>query len=447
MNFIPGTQADRRKMLETIGAGSIEELFGDIPESVRLKRRLRLPEALSELELMREMRWIASKNLDFEQLTPFIGAGVYDHYVPEVVKDVCSKPEFYTAYTPYQAEISQGTLQSIFEFQSLICELTGMDVANASLYDGATAVVEAALMCCRHLNREKVLVSSTVNPQYRMVLRTYASGAGLNVSEVPWDRGLTSLESLEQMLSGEVGCVILQQPNFFGCIEDFSQVTRLVHSRGALVVDVADPISLGVLKSPGEYGVDVACGEAQCLGNPVSFGGPLLGYFAVRAELVRRMPGRIVGETHDAAGRRGYVLTLQAREQHIRREKATSNICSNEALNALAACVYLSVMGKNGIREVGLQCLAKSHYAAEKLNERGIPLAFPGVPFFKEFVVKVNEEPSRIVKRLVGEKLLAGYALGSAYKELGDCLLVAVTEKRTKAEIDHLAEALGRGVS
>lgn len=447
MNFIPNTEADRRKMLEVIGVGSVEELFADIPEDIRLKRKLNLPEGLSELELVREMRKLAGENLNVEEAPCFIGAGIYDHYVPEVVKDVCGKPEFYTAYTPYQAEISQGTLQSIFEYQSMICELTGMDAANASLYDGATAVVEAAVMCAKSVNRRQVLVSSTLNPEYRKVLKTYTSGAGLEMREIPWEGGLTSLGKLEEMLNDEVGCVILQQPNFFGNVEDISGAVRLAHSKGALFVDVADPISLGVLKSPGECGADVACGEAQCLGNPISFGGPLLGYFAVRTELVRRMPGRVVGQTRDAAGRRGFVLTLQAREQHIRRERATSNICSNEALNALAACVYLCVMGKKGIREVGLQCLAKAHYAAQRLSQRGLELAFPGVPFFKEFALRLSREPEHEVKRLAGEKLLAGYPLGASYPELRDCLLVAVTEKRTKGEIDRLAEALGGGVS
>lgn len=443
MNFIPNTQAERARMLQAIGVSSIEELFEDIPEAVRFRGELKLPRALSEPELKGLMRQIAGRNLDLERAVCFIGAGIYDHYIPEVVKDVVSKPEFYTAYTPYQAEISQGTLQTIFEYQSLMCELTGLDVCNASHYDGATAVAEAAFMCSRQLNRDVVLVSSAVNPEYRKVLRTYADGAALKVVEVPWESGVTSMSALSQLISADTACVILQQPNFFGCVEDVSRAAELAHSFGALFVEVADPISLGVLKSPGECGADVACGEAQALGNPVSFGGPLLGYMVVRQHLVRRMPGRIVGQAFDSQGRRGFVLTLQAREQHIRREKATSNICSNEALNALAACVYLCMLGKEGIKEVGRHCLAKSHYAARRLAEAGFELAFPA-PFFKEFAVKCPCDPEVLVDRLADEGILAGYPLGRDYPELADCLLIAVTEKRTRKEIEALVAALQR---
>lgn len=446
--YIPNTREDQEKMLSAIGAGSVAELFSDIPEDIRLDRDLDLPDAMHEQELVSHMKAIASENVNTADHPCFLGAGVYDHFIPSVVGHVISRSEFYTSYTPYQPEISQGTLQAIFEYQTMICRLTGMDVSNASMYDGATAVAEAALMAVRSTGREKVLVSRGVHPQYREVLRTYAVHAGIGIAEVGLSGGMTDLDGLRDALSGEAGvaAVILQSPNFFGVIEDMEAATALAHEYGALTVACVDPVSLAILQPPGEYGADIAAGEGQPLGNPLNYGGPHFGFLAAKQKLVRKMPGRIVGQTADSEGRRGFVLTLQAREQHIRREKAVSNICSNQALNALAATVYLSVMGKQGLKQVAELCLSKSHYAYSKLLATGRFEKVHDAPFFREFVVRAVAEPVEAInKRLLDNGIIGGFALERHYPGMENCWLVAVTEKRTRQEIDAFVEAAAGG--
>ncbi|NLG80358.1 MAG: aminomethyl-transferring glycine dehydrogenase subunit GcvPA [Firmicutes bacterium] len=442
MNYVPHTDRDRSEMLAQIGVSSVDELFSDIPREVRLERDLRLPKPVSEYELARHMAALAGKNTTADDLVSFLGAGAYDHFVPSVVRHIVSRSEFYTAYTPYQAEISQGMLQAIFEYQTLMCELTAMDVSNASLYDGATAVAEAAAMACRQTRRQQVVVSAAVHPEYRATLKTYARNLGIEVAEAGIRDGATDFEELEQLTSGATACVILQNPNFLGSVEAMGAAAEIAHRSGALFVACVDPISLGILAPPGEYGADIAVGEGQGLGSPMSFGGPYLGFLTCRQELIRNMPGRVAGETHDSQGRRGYILTLQAREQHIRRERATSNICSNEALSALAAAVYLSWLGKDGIREVADLCLQKAHYAFDRIT--AIPGFRPAssAPFFKEFAVRMPVPLEQASAVLLRSNMLGGLALGRFYRDLGDAMLIAVTEKRTKDEIDSLCRAL-----
>ncbi len=444
MSYVPNTEHDRAEMLRKIGVESFEDLIRCIPHSLRIKGELKLPVSLSELELSELLADLSSRNKDTSQMVSFLGGGAYDHFVPAAVDHLVSRSECYTAYTPYQAEVSQGTLQAIYEFQSLICELTGMDVANASMYDGATATAEAALLAHAQTQRSHVLVSGSVNPSYKEVLFTYCRCLGLRVKTVSSTDGLTDLEELKKNVSDKVACVVLQTPNFLGLIENTEEIEALTHSVGALLVCVCDPISLGVLKTPGEYNADMAVGEGQALGNSLSFGGPYLGYFACKRNLIRRMPGRIVGATTDGEGRRGFVLTLQTREQHIRREKATSNICTNQALCALASSVYLSLLGKSGVKQVAQLCLQKSHYAFDRITRiQGFKKRFDA-PFFKEFVVETPLSPRRITKSLVKRNLIAGLDLGRYDPKLKNCLLVCVTEKRTKEEIDYLADELAR---
>lgn len=399
------------------------DLFADIPASVRLQIPLDLPKPLSELELLKEMAEQSQKN---QASDPFLGAGSYNHFIPSAVKHIISRSEFYTAYTPYQAEASQGTLQAIYEYQSLICELTGMEVANASMYDGATALAEAAFMACRLTGRKEIVVSQTIHPHYRQVLQTYCAAADLSVKEIPYDvkSGLTPSPD-SRLLTPDSACLILQQPNFFGCIEDAHKFADAIHRAGALYIVSVDPISLGLLRPPGDYGADIVVGEGQSLGLPRNFGGPGLGLFAAKNGSLRQMPGRIVGATVDTDGKRGYVLTMSTREQHIRRERATSNICSNEALCALAATVYLSLMGKTGLRKVAELCLQKANYLKNKL--RATPccsLPFPATPCFKELVVKTEKK--------------IGLDLGSYFPELAGCRLICVTELCEKEALDNL---------
>ncbi|MDI7246436.1 MAG: aminomethyl-transferring glycine dehydrogenase subunit GcvPA [Bacillota bacterium] len=442
MNYVPHTDRDRSEMLAEIGVANLAELFSDIPSDVRLGHELRLPAPMSEYDLARHMGALASKNRTTDDLVSFLGAGAYDHFVPSVVRHLVSRSEFYTAYTPYQAEISQGMLQAIFEYQTLMCELTAMDVSNASLYDGATAVAEAATMACRQTRRQQVVISAAVHPEYRTTLKTYARNLGIDVVEAGMKDGATDLEELGRLASSATACVILQNPNFLGSVESMEVAAEVAHRNGALFVACVDPISLGILAPPGEYGADIAVGEGQGLGSPMSFGGPYLGFLTCRQELIRNMPGRVAGETHDPQGRRGYILTLQAREQHIRRERATSNICSNEALSALAAAVYLSWLGKDGMREVADLCLQKAHYAFDRVA------AIPGfrpvseTPFFKEFAVRMPVAPEQAGAALLESRILGGLPLGRYYPDLGDAMLIAVTEKRTKEEIDSLCRAL-----
>lgn len=441
--YIPNTDRDRHLMCEALGIRSVEDLFSDIPESVRFRGRLNIPEGMSEAEVADLMLGLSSKNADTSKVVCFAGAGAYDHFIPSVVGHVLARSEFYTAYTPYQPEVSQAVLQSIFEYQTMIVRLTGMDVSNASMYDGATALAEAALMSVATTKRKKIVLSSAIHPEYREVVKTYARAVELDVEEIGFEDGLTDMAALEAA-SREAAGVMMQQPNFFGCIEDMEGAAKIAHSAGALFTACVNPISLGVLKPPGEYDADIAVGEGQSLGNPLNFGGPYLGFFATKEKLVRRMPGRLVGETVDVRGRRGFVLTLQTREQHIRRERATSNICSNEALNALAATVYLATMGKEGIREVADLCLKKAHYLKKQITSLPGFDAATDAPFFNEFAVKCGKKkPSEIISELCKEGMLPGVDLGRFYPELEGQLLIAVTEKRTRMQMDDLVQRLG----
>lgn len=439
MNFLPHTDEDRKEMLKVIGAGSVEELFTDIPSQVRLNRPLDIPASLSEFELRKHINALSAKNSHNNDFASFLGAGSYDHFIPSVVDHMLLRSEFYTAYTPYQPEISQGTLTAIFEYQTLICELTGMEVSNASMYDGASAMAEAAMMACDHIRRKKLVVSSTVHPEYREVLKTYAGGQSIEIIEAPYIKGTTDLEELTNLVDENTAGIMIQQPNFFGALEKVQEAAELVHAKGGLFITVVDPISLAILKSPGSYGADIVVGEGQSLGNPVNYGGPQLGFMATSGKLVRKMPGRIVGQTVDSRGQRAFVLTLQAREQHIRREKATSNICSNEALCALAATIYLSMLGKQGLKEVAVQCVQKAHYLKTQLESAGFVPAFDA-PFFKEFVVKTEKPVDEINQVLLGDKIIGGLDLGKFYPELKNHLLLCTTEKRTKEEIDRLVQ-------
>ena len=441
--YLPHTKEEREELLAGIGIDSIDELFTDIPDEVKLERELDLGQPLSELEIKRRMEELSGKNQDLSEYTSFLGAGVYDHYIPSVVDHILLRSEFYTAYTPYQPEISQGYLQAIFEYQTMICELTGLDVANASMYDGASATAEAALMSTAVKRRRKeIVVSTTVSPEIREVLVTYCSAADLVLKEVDFNQGVTNHDKLKEVITEETASVIVQNPNFFGQLEDLAQLADLAHDVDALFVVVADPISLAILEAPGNLGADIVVGEGQGLGNPQSFGGPHFGFFATTKRNMRRIPGRVVGETVDDEGNRGFVLTLQTREQHIRRERATSNICSNQALNALAATVYLTLMGKKGLKEVAKQSLKKAHYAAERIAKLdGYELAFDG-PFFKEFAIKTEASVSEINQELLEDKIVGGYDLGNDYSQLSNTMLLAVTEKRTKEEVDKLAKRL-----
>ncbi len=429
-------------MLQAIGVASFEELLGAIPRQVRCAGELSLPPGCSELEVVQEVTALARENGGPDRLISFLGGGAYDHFIPGVVDQLLTRSEFYTAYTPYQAEVSQGTLASIFEFQTLICQLTQMEVANASVYDAASGMGEAALMAHAITGRRELVVAGTVHPAYLRVLKTYTEGLGLKVRVIPATEGMMDPAAIKGVVGDETAAVFLQHPNFFGILEPQAETIEIAHQAGALAVVCVDPISLGLLKPPGQMDADIVLGEGQALGNPTNFGGPLLGFFACKRKLIRRMPGRLVGETTDRQGRRGFVLTLQTREQHIRREKATSNICTNHALNALAATMYLSLMGREGFRQVAELCLQKSHYAQDSICRLpGFKLRFER-PFFKEFAIQVPVPPGQIIQELAPEGFLPGVDLGQFGLGLDDCLLVAVTEKRTKEQIDHLTANL-----
>lgn len=435
--YIPNTDADRGQMLSSLGMKSIDELFADVPSDLKLKRMLNLPESMSEMELTAHMKAIAGKNDDTSECTCFLGAGAYDHFIPSIVKHIISRSEFYTSYTPYQPEISQGMLQAIFEYQTMICQITGMDVSNASMYDGATALAEAAFMAVRSTGRNMVAVSAAVHPEYREVLKTYSGFYGVEVVEIGLSGGRTDMGKMEEKAGDRCAAVIIQSPNFLGAIEDLNGAAGLAAKTGALSIACVDPISLALLQTPGECGIDIAVGDGQSLGNPLSFGGPYLGFLTAKKDLVRKMPGRIVGQTTDHEGRRGFVLTLQAREQHIRREKAVSNICSNQALNALAAAAYLTAMGKEGIKEAANLCLQKSHYAYDELIATGKFEKVNDTPFIKEFAVRSLVEPvGSINDRLLKNRIIGGLELEKYYPDMKNCWLTAVTEKRTKQEID-----------
>jgi glycine cleavage system P protein (glycine dehydrogenase) subunit 1 len=441
--YIPTTPEDEQEMLKAIGLDSVEDLFSDIPKDMQLNRELNLPKAKSELEVKSYLDSLAKKNCSLSELTNFLGAGAYDHYIPSIVDHIISRQEFYTSYTPYQPEISQGTLQYIFEFQTLICKLTGMDVANASLYDGGTAVLEAALMAAAYSRKDEIIISKTVRPESRRILKTYAHVQGLDVVEIDMKDGVTDLEQLEELVSDKTAAVIVQSPNFFGIIEDLKATGEIAHKgKKTSFIASVDPISLAVLKKPSELDVDVVVGEGQGMGIPLSFGGPYLGFIAAKKNYMRKLPGRIVGETQDVNGKRSYVLTLTAREQHIRREKATSNICSNQGLNVLAATVYMVTLGKEGLKEVALQSTKKAHYAYEELTKSGKYKPLFDKPFFKEFAVKSDIDADKILSDLRDEDIIGGYHLGINYPEFKNSILYAVTEKRTKDEIDKLSSVL-----
>ncbi|BCA78965.1 aminomethyl-transferring glycine dehydrogenase subunit GcvPA [Desulfuromonas sp. AOP6] len=445
--YIPHTDEDVRQMLSTVGVPTVDALFEEIPGEVRLRRSLELPAPLAESDLLRDMKRLAGKNATVESHVSFLGGGAYNHFLPAVVDYLVSRSEFTTAYTPYQPEISQGTLQAIFEFQTMICQLTGMDVANASMYDGASACAEAVLMAMRATRRRRVLMCQSLHPHYRETVRTYCQCLDVDLVEVPWDEtGKTSSQALHDLLDGETAALVTGYPNFFGVIEDVAGLAGAAHAVGArLVVAVQEPVALGLLKSPGELGADLVVGEGQSFGIPLSFGGPSLGFFACRQQDLRSMPGRLVGETVDAQGRRGYVLTLSTREQHIRREKATSNICSNQGLCALTATIWLALLGKKGIRELACHNLSKAAYARRQLAALpGFSLPFTG-PVFNEFVVKVPGKTQSLLDRLAGQDILGGIALAPWYEGMDDCLLVCVTEQNSRAQIDALVAALAGG--
>lgn len=442
MNYIPNSNEQRQAMLERIGVNSIEELFSDIPENIKLNRPLDIPPALAEQQLVRHVNGLAAKNANSGDYLSFLGAGAYEHYVASFVNHLLLRSEFYTAYTPYQPEISQGTLTAIYEFQTMVCELTGMDMANASMYDGASALAEAGLMACDSTRRNQVIISQTVHPEYREVIRTYLNGRDVEILEIAYTDGLTDLPILEQSISSKTAAVLGQNPNFFGSLEDGVRLAEITHAAGALFVVSVNPLSLGLLKAPSDYGADIVVGEGQPFGNPVSFGGPFLGFMACKEKYMRRMPGRIVGATVDSQGRRAFVLTLQAREQHIRREKATSNICSNEALCALAFTIHLSALGKQGIGKLANLNIQKAHYAAERITSlAGFKLAF-AAPYFNEFVVKTSLEPAKINAELLKDKILGGLDLGRLYPELKHHMLFCVTETKTREDIDQLVDRL-----
>jgi glycine dehydrogenase subunit 1 len=441
MRYIPNTPSDRSEMLQVIGKSSVDDLFIDIPKNEKVSDIKNMPHhPMSELELKREMSRLSNKNEGANKTVSFLGGGSYDHFIPSTVKHVLSRSELYTAYTPYQPEMSQGMLQAIFEYQSMICGITGMDACNASMYDGATALAEAASLAVHYTGRKTVLVSKAVNPNYRKVLKTYAEGCNWDLVEFGYIKGegVSDFAEAKKLMNASTACVILQSPNFFGCIEDVEPYSKTAKDGGTLTILSVDPISLGILKKPSEFGVDVVVGEGQSLGLPQSFGGPYLGLFTVKKDYLRLIPGRIVGETVDAKGRRGFVLTLQAREQHIRREKAFSNICSNEALCALAATVYLSTMGRAGLKEVADQCLQKAGYAKKKL----LKMVAMSSPSFKEFVVKLKKPFDVVSKELEDSGIVGGLDLEKYYPELKGHMLIAVTEMVKKEDIDNLVKLI-----
>ena len=441
MPFIANTHDDRKAMLKAIGVNE-QELLSGIPDSLLTKESLNLPKPLSEMEVLAYLDDLAAKNQNCDQLSCFLGAGAYDHFIPSAVHHILQRSEFYTAYTPYQPEVSQGTLQAIYEYQSMICELTGMDVSNASMYDGGSALAEAILLAVQHTRRQKILIAPGVHPHYIKIMQTYAKGQNILLKKLSSEQGGLDLEDLEKHLDDHVAGVVVQHPNFFGYLEEVQTISELAHNAGALFITSNDPISLALLTPPAEYGADIATGEGQVLGNPLSFGGPYLGIFTVKNDLMRKLPGRVVGRTKDTQNRDGFVLTLQTREQHIRRERATSNICTNQGLNALAAAVYLSLMGKNGLYKIAELCIQKSHYLAEKIaSVDGFSLKYDR-PFFKEFIIQSEQNASMVIQKMRLHGILAGIPLAEYEENLSDCYLCAVTEKKSREELDHYAQTL-----
>lgn len=437
--YIPMTETDRKEMMDVIGISEVDELFEAIPEEIRFKGDYQIKKAKSESALTKELSRLAAKNADTTRYASFLGAGVYDHYKPIIVDHVISRSEFYTAYTPYQPEISQGELQAIFEFQTMICELTGMDIANSSMYDGGTALAEAGTLSAGHTRRKKILVSETVNPESRDVVLSYATGQSIEVVTIPQKDGVTDIEKLEELMDDSTAAVLVQYPNFFGQVEDIEKIGEIAHASKGLFVVSSNPLALGILTPPGKLGADITVGDAQPFGIPESFGGPHCGYFAVTKKLMRKLPGRLVGETVDEEGKRGYVLTLQAREQHIRRDKATSNICSNQALNALAASVAMTGLGKVGVQEMAYQNIVKTRYAKDAFEKAGFEVKANGA-HFNEIVVNLKASVKEVNAHLFKQDIIGGYDLGLKFDDLKNHVLLAVTEQRTKEEIDALVE-------
>lgn len=443
MSYIPLSDKDKKEMMARIGISSFEELFRSIPEKLKIKGSLNLPGPLAEQEIVRYFEKISSLNSGSDYLS-FLGGGAYPHFIPYVVDYLSSRGEFLTPYTPYQPEVSQGTLQLIFEYQTLICQLTGMDIANASLYDGASATAEAVLMASRTTKRKKVLIASSIHPQYRQVIATYIRNMDIQADEIGYGQsGEIDYRELENKLNKETSTVVFQSPNFFGVIENVKRISQLTHSRNALsTVIITEPISLGILEAPGKLGADIVTGEGQSFGMPLSFGGPYLGFMASRQEFMRQLPGRIAGETEDVEGRRGFVLTLSTREQHIRREKATSNICTNQAWCALRATIFLETLGKEGLKEVAWQNAQKANYAWEKISAlKGVKKRFSGT-IFNEFVLEFSSDLSELEKFLRGKKIMAGLRLEKHYPRLKNCLLLCITEIHSREKIDFLLDSI-----
>lgn len=439
--YLPMTTSDKKEMLDIIGVETVDELFSDIPESVRFKGDLKIKEKKSESALLKELQKLSNKNITAETYASFLGAGVYDHYMPTVVDHVISRSEFYTAYTPYQPEISQGELQAIFEFQTMIAELTDMDVANSSMYDGPTSFAEAGMLACGTKKRKTLVVSKGVHYQSIDVLKTYAKGQGINVVEVDLTGTTTDIESLTNIIDDDTAAVMIQYPNFFGSLEDLEAIEKITHDNKSLLVVSSNPLALSVITPPGTFGADIVVGDTQVFGIPAQYGGPHCGYFAATNKLMRKMPGRLVGETADADGNRGYVLTLQAREQHIRRDKATSNICSNQALNALASSVAMTVLGKQGIKEMAKQNIAKAEYMKKALISKGFEVLEGAT--FNEFVVNVKQSVSMLNDKLLEDEMIGGFDLSIVDDQYKQHMLIAVTELRTKEEIDLFVEKVG----
>ncbi len=442
MPYISTTEQERQEMLREIGVSSFKELIANIPEKFVMKDKLNLEPAFSEQQISRKVFQLTNTNKCTQASDSYLGAGVYDHFIPAAVDTIVSRPEFYTAYTPYQAEVSQGTLQFIYEYQTMICELTGMEIANASMYDGASAAAEAILMAIRSTRKNKALIASTINPNFKNVIERYTEGLGIELEFINSVNGVMDIKDLEAKVNDDIACVLVQSPNFFGNIEDMFATEKLTHqTKKGLFIASTDPIALAITNSPAEYNADIVIGEGQALGNNINYGGPLFGFFATKLAMARTMPGRLVGETLDEAGNKAYSLTLQAREQHIRRVKATSNICSNQSLCTLAATVYMALMGREGIKEVATQSITKAHYLAQEITKiEGFELAYPQQTFFKEFVVKTPIPAEEIIEKALNHNIYAGVDM----KIFGydNQLMIAVTEKKTKADLDRFLAVL-----
>ena len=445
MNFIPNTEQDRKEMMELLGISSVTELFADIDESMKLKEPLELPAPLSEPEIVRHLGQISSANAHVSGFSSFLGAGAYNHFIPSAVDYLVSRGEFLSSYTPYQAEASQGLLQTIFEFQSMICELTGMDVANASMYDGASALAEAALLAAKYKETDCIAVSRAVHPEYRAVLSTYARVHGVRITEIDTEDGVTSPDIVKEQEN--LACVIVQSPNFFGCLENLQEIADITHeNEGIFITGVVEPVSLGLLKPPGEQGADVVVGEAQAFGNALSFGGPHVGFVAACEKFLKKLPGRISGLTVDTEGEGGFILTLQAREQHVRRERATSNICTNQASNALAATIYMALMGKSGLSKVAEICAQRAHYTQKQVADiAGFEPCF-SAPFFNEFAIQCPRPPKDINSALHSKNIMGGYELGNHCPGFEDSMLLCVTEMNTRKDIDAFVDALSEAL-